>query len=62
MRVWDAATGAPRARFECDDRVNALAVSPDGAVVATTTTITARAWELATGIPEIAIDGGHDHL
>jgi WD40 repeat protein len=62
VRVWDAATGAPRARFECDDRVNALAVSPDGTVVAATTTITARGWELATSIPEIAIDGGHDYL
>ena len=37
-------------------------MSPDGAVVAATTTITARAWELATGIPDIAIDGSHNHL
>lgn len=29
VRVWDAATGTSRARFECNDRVNALAVSPD---------------------------------
>ncbi len=62
VRVWDAVTGAPRARFECDDRINGLAVSPDGAVVAVTTTIRARAWELATGIPDLAIDGGHDYL
>ena len=33
VRVWDAATGAPRARFEGDSGVNALAVSPDGALV-----------------------------
>ena len=62
VRVWDAATGASRARFECNDRVNALAVSPDGTVVAATTTITARTWEIATGIPGLTISGGHDYL
>jgi WD40 repeat protein len=59
VRVWDAATGASRACFECNDRVNALAVSPDGMVVAATTTITARTWEIATGIPGVTISGGH---
>jgi len=62
VRVWDAATGEPRARFECNDGVEALAVSPDGAMVAATTTITARGWEMATGIPDLAIDGGCQHL
>ena len=62
LRVWDAATGTPRARFEFDDGVNALAVSPDGAVVAATTTITARRWEIATGLPAVTIGGGHDYL
>jgi WD40 repeat protein len=42
--------------------VNALAVSPDGTVVAATTTITARTWEIATGIPGVTISGGHDYL
>ena len=62
VRVWDAATGEPRARFECNDGVKALAVSPDGAMVAATTTITARGWEMATGIPDLTIDGGYQHL
>ena len=42
--------------------MNALAVSPDGAVVATTATITARTWEIATGIPDVTISGRHDSL
>jgi WD40 repeat protein len=42
--------------------VNALAVSPDGTVVAATTTITARTWEIATGIPGVTISGGHDYI
>jgi WD40 repeat protein len=62
VRVWDAATGVPRAPFEGDSAVNALAVSPDGAVVAATTTITARTWEIATGSPGVTISGRHEYL
>jgi WD40 repeat protein len=62
VRVWDAATGAPRPPFHSVSAVTALAVSPDGAVVATTTTITARTWEIATGRPGVTISGGNDYL
>ena len=40
-----------RAPFEGRDEVNALAVSPDGTLVAATTTITVQTWETATGEP-----------
>jgi WD40 repeat protein len=62
VRVWDAATGAPRARLEGDSGVNALAVSPDGGLVAATTSITARTWEIATGSPAVTVKAGYESL
>ena len=62
VRVRDAATGACRAAFEGDSGVNALAVSPDGALVAATTAITARTWDVADGAPGATIRGGNDSL
>ena len=43
-------------------QVNALAVSPDGALVAGATTITVQTWEPAAGEPGHTVSGGHDHL
>jgi hypothetical protein len=62
VRVWDAASRAPRSPFEGDSGVNALAVSPDGALVAATTTITARTWEIEVSVPGITVKGGYDYL
>ena len=62
VRAWDAASGARRALLKSGSAVNALAVSPDGTLVAATTTITARTWQTATGEPGHTVSGGHDHL
>lgn len=58
--VWDLAAGQERRRLRVrgvDSPVRAMAVSPDGAVVATTID-GLRAWDVATGRPRFGPVGG----
>jgi RNA polymerase sigma factor (sigma-70 family) len=51
VRVWDVATGKERKTFPADERVNSVALSPDGRTVASTA-LSGKAitlWETLTG-------------
>ena len=62
-RLWDAATGTPRANpLRHDDSVFVVAFSPDGTTLATASSDnTARLWDVATGTPR-ANPLRHDRL
>jgi len=66
LRLWDPATGKPRAVLQGhEDSVRALAWSPDSALLASRSSDhTVRLWDLATGKPPTVIEidpsGGED--
>lgn len=50
VRIWDAATGKPRRKLQHDMWVRAIALSPDGRLlVSSSLDDTVRLWELETG-------------
>lgn len=58
--VWDAGSGALlRTLGPNESSIEGLAVSPDGAAVATTSPAGTTLWDLATGEPLWTLDDGH---
>ena len=59
LRIWDAATGQPRATLTGHENpVTAVAIAPDGSWLATTSSDgTLRIWDAATGQPRATLTG-----
>jgi WD40 repeat protein len=64
VRIWDAATGQERAVLEGHtDRVNAVAVAPDGSWLASgSSDHTVRIWDAATGRERAVLEGHTDKV